>query len=161
MNPDFKEHSTPYKAHSILKCEENGRIFYLETGNAKFVRVKIDEGVIPRGSEQTRCDYIVIKQGKEDIEIFVELKGKNIEHAKEQLIATYEKYATKANNIKHYPAMAFSHVKEDKHRSPKTTTKIMIIKKELKNKFGNILLIDKTTVRARYDSATDSIEQVK
>lgn len=159
MRPEFEAHSTLYRANSTLKCEEGGKFFYLETCDADFVRVKIDEGVIPRGSKQTRCDYIVIKQGIEDIEIFVELKGKNMEHAKEQLIATYEKYATKANNIKHYPAIAFSHVKEDKHRSPKTNTKLINIKAELKDIFGNILLYHKKSIEAQYVSTTNIIKQ--
>ncbi len=73
-------HLEIYGENEVLKCEE-GRKFYLETKNASFIKVKIDGGVEPNGMAPKKCDYMVIKNEIEDIEIFIELKGNKIKDA--------------------------------------------------------------------------------
>ena len=145
-------HLQIYNENEVLKCEEN-RKFYLETKNASFIKIKIDGGVEPNGIAPEKCDYMVIKNEVEDIEIFIELKGSDIKKAMNQLITTYDKYAMKNPNIKHYPAIVFSHY-------PSENTSIQVAKKELKEKFKNNLLKHKDILKTRYDSKTNEIVKI-
>lgn len=67
---------------SIATCKENGREFVLKNAN-DFYKVRIDNGVVPKGEEPKCCDYYFFKE--DEIEIFVELKGRNTEDAFSQL----------------------------------------------------------------------------
>lgn len=159
MRKDFEKHSEPYVKNQKLKCSESGKIFYLNTQDACFARVKIDEGVVSKGTSQTRCDYLVIKQGVEDIEIFVELKGDDIKRAKEQLVATYKDYATTTNDVKHYPVIVTSPVRYKNNKSTKTRTTKDAVKAQLKKIFGNAVLMKEEVVEARYNLDKNCIEK--
>lgn len=83
--------------------------------------------MVAENTNELRCDYLIIKQEIEDIEIFVELKGNNIEHAYKQIIASYNNYATQNDNIKHYAVIVASCI-------PKAHTILQNIKREFKKK---------------------------
>ncbi|WP_142692383.1 hypothetical protein [Campylobacter troglodytis] len=146
-------HSELYTDCKLI-CEENGKVFCLNTMGASFVKIKIDGGVEPNGIAPEKCDYMVIKNEVEDIEIFIELKGSDIKKAMNQLITTYDKYAMKNPSIKHYPVIVFSHY-------PSENTSIQVAKKELKEKFKNNLLKHKDIFKTRYDSNTNEIVKNK
>jgi hypothetical protein len=78
--------------HSKVKVEENSRKATFKNPNAtKYQRVKIDGCVITEGP---RCDYIVREIGSTTV--FVELKGRDVEHACHQLLSTHEHEAVKS-----------------------------------------------------------------
>ena len=79
---------------SIATCQENNRSFTLKNA-IDFVKVKIDGVVFPKGDKTTRCDYLFLKEEEQQriIEIFVELKGKDVEKAVKQLEQSIEMFA--------------------------------------------------------------------
>jgi hypothetical protein len=67
------------------KVEENGRkAVFLNPENAPIKKVRVDGCLIVGASP--KADYIVSKPGA--VDVIVELKGKDIHHAKDQIIAT-------------------------------------------------------------------------
>lgn len=66
------------KCGSIGTCKENQRKFVLNNAN-DFYKVQIDGGVVPKGEEPKCCDFYFFK--KDEIEIFVELKGSDVKRA--------------------------------------------------------------------------------
>lgn len=71
----------------IIVTEENGRIFRIQNSGRKTVRkVTVDGCLI--NDRRIRCDYFFeLVLTKEQV-IYLELKGSDIEHAVEQLVAT-------------------------------------------------------------------------
>lgn len=74
----------------IAKCEENGKSYSIENKSCDYriTLFRVDEGII-RGNDLCKCDYFYhfVKNEKNYI-IFVELKGKDIMHAIEQIYNT-------------------------------------------------------------------------
>ena len=152
MQYNFAPHSTFYAENQLLVCDENNKVFYLETMDASFAKIKIDGGV-EQNTTNPKCDYIIIKQVAENIEIFVELKGKNIQDAYEQIIASHNRYANTNQNVKHYAAIVTSFI------TPKTRVKLATIKSELKKKRLKPLIKNKV-LKVKYNSNADSIEKI-
>lgn len=73
---------------SNIKFEEKGsKIVFENKSNKTCIKVNVDGGVIAKNTELRRCDnLLVVKQ--ELLFSFVELKGKDIGHAIEQLEAS-------------------------------------------------------------------------
>ena len=75
---------------SHAHCEENGKSYTLDmTGTGlKALVYKLDGGVITE-SDETKCDNVIVitdgQDGKEGQAILVELKGKKVKKAIEQL----------------------------------------------------------------------------
>lgn len=150
MNPLFAPHSTQYNPNSTLNCAENNKKFELKTNSVSFARVKIDGGV-EQNTSNKKCDYLIIKE-TEDIEIFVELKGKNIQNAYEQIIQSYARYANQNANVKHYAIIVTSHI------SPNERTTLQNIKARLSNQ--NITPFSKNEiVKTKYNPTNNSIEK--
>lgn len=78
---------------SILKCEENGKSYKLDTQGAKVAQYHVDGGLI--NDKIKKCDYMVVAYGNENKIIFVELKGNDTNHACEQLKATVDLLSNK------------------------------------------------------------------
>jgi hypothetical protein len=77
--------------HSLVVVEENGRkAVFVNRSRQKFLRIKIDDCLVRSGR---RCDYLVVK--KEVASVLIELKGKDIEHACDQLFASADHSAVK------------------------------------------------------------------
>ena len=151
MKEIFKEHSKLYTENQILQCEEK-RIFYLETKECCFHKIKIDGGVA-KNSPNLKCDYLVIKDGIEDIEIFIELKGSDIKKAMEQLINSYDEYATHMLNVKHYPVIVSS-------KYPQEDSSIQKAKEKLIQKFNQPLLKKNERLRTAYNKSNNAIEKI-
>lgn len=67
------------------KVEENGRkAVFLNPERAAIKKVRVDGCLIV--SDTLRADYIVSKPGA--VDVIVELKGKDIYHARDQIVAT-------------------------------------------------------------------------
>lgn len=78
-----------FKGHcSVLKCEENKKVYRLTTQGSKVAKYHVDGGLI--ADKIQKCDYMVIVYGNENKIIFVELKGNDTYHAGDQLKATID-----------------------------------------------------------------------
>lgn len=77
---DFKGQCT------VLKCEENKKVYRLTTENCRIAKYHVDGGLINDTTQ--KCDYMLICYGNENKIIFVELKGNDTNHACDQLSAT-------------------------------------------------------------------------
>lgn len=77
-------HCTKYVTHSQVKVEENKRkaVFRNVSGD-EYAISKIDNCIVTSG---IRTDYLVSKVGSASV--LVELKGRNVEHACDQLFAS-------------------------------------------------------------------------
>lgn len=76
---------TEILSHSNIKVEENKRkAIFLNPSKAEFSVTKID-GCLVTG-EEIRCDYLVSEIG--EASALVELKGKDVSHACDQLLAS-------------------------------------------------------------------------
>lgn len=151
MRQEFIQHSE-ISSNKIIECKEKGSTFYLHTGNASFAKVKIDGGVVAKNTSELRCDYLIIKQEIEDIEIFVELKGNKITKATKQLIASYDKYANKQPNIKHYACIVSS-------RYPQEDTSMQKAKTKLMEKFRQKPYIKNEKLEVKYNQAKNKIQR--
>ena len=72
------------------KCQEKGKTYSIEnkSGDYKITLFRVDEGII-RGNDLCKCDYFYhFVKNKKNYIIFVELKGKDIIHACEQIYNT-------------------------------------------------------------------------
>ena len=78
---------------SVLKCEENKKVYRLNTENCKIAKYHVDGGLINDATQ--KCDYMLICYGYETKIIFVELKGNDTNHACDQLNATINLLAKK------------------------------------------------------------------
>jgi hypothetical protein len=87
----------------ILICEENRRKFTLNYPRnwTKTEKIKIDDGLI-KVENIKKCDYVVIVIDNKDIKLhiyYIELKGKDVEHAIKQLKSTLEYVNTNKQNL--------------------------------------------------------------
>lgn len=74
-------------SHTKVKVEEKGKkAIFVNTGTEEFKVVSVDGCVIPKG--ETASDYLVVKN--KTASVFVELKGKDVNHACDQLFSTKE-----------------------------------------------------------------------
>lgn len=148
MNPRFIPHSTSH--NGTLTCGKN-RIFSLQTNNTSFVCVEID-GKVEKDTPNKKCDYLIIKELAEDIEIFIELKGKKIQDAYEQITQSYARYANTNKDIKHYAVIVTSSI------SPNERTKLQNIKAKLNNQ-KITPFIKNDIIKAQYNPNNNSIEK--
>lgn len=73
------------------KVEENGRkAVFLNAERASIKKVKVDDCLVT--GDGLRADYIVSKPGI--IDVIVELKGKDLHHARDQILATLPVWRT-------------------------------------------------------------------
>ena len=86
-----------FDGRSKPKCAENGKSYVLSKGGYSFnvLCMHIDGGVIDDNTCD-KCDYaLFLQDGVEESKgraIYIELKGKNTEHAIDQLISTIDKF---------------------------------------------------------------------
>ncbi len=78
----------------IVLSEEKSKITFVNNKRKKVRKVKIDDCVI-KGNEK-RCDFLIIRKPKE--EIYVELKGNNVDYAIEQIKNTIKIISRRNNN---------------------------------------------------------------
>jgi len=111
-----------------IVVKENGREFRIKnSSNIEINRVKVDGCFIKSGN---RCDYLFEVLSKSRV-LYIELKGKDIQHALEQIDAT----------IKHCKDIHKNFIKECyivASRVPKETTKTQMLKRKFKSSLGTI-----------------------
>lgn len=76
-------------------CEEKGRqhITNNSKGDYEVYKYKIDGGIITDANQGARCDYIVeANKGDKRNAFIIELKGRNVDHAIEQIRDTIKRY---------------------------------------------------------------------
>ena len=123
-----------FKTDKIIVVEENKKKFIIENPQQKMVhQVKVDGCLIPK--HDVKCDYLFelreIENKTQTIKrvFYVELKGKDIKHAYEQIIATVEV----CKNV-HKDALRECHIVSS---SPNVTTQeFQLLEKGLKKKYG-------------------------
>lgn len=125
--------SNSLSRNKIISVSENRRKFEIRNNSLKDInRVQVDGCFIALG---LRCDYLF---EIEDSEVFyVELKGKHIEDAIKQLVATINhcKNIHKSWNKSSFIVAS---------RVPKVTTSIQNLKKEHKRKYNSKLDVSTT-----------------
>ena len=123
-------------ANKIVTVSENKRKFTIQNSSSLQInQVKVDGCYITSGS---KCDYLFEIINKNIIAVFyVELKGKNIEHAIKQLEATIIYCKSIHKDIKKECYIVASRV-------PKGSTSAQNLKKEFKRKHKIQLFIDTT-----------------
>ena len=82
---------------SVLKCEENRKVYRLTTEGCKIAKYHVDSGLINDATQ--KCDYMLICYGNECKIVFVELKGNDTNHACDQLKATLDLLADRFTKI--------------------------------------------------------------
>ena len=93
MTGIFSNHKKP--CDQIVSLKEQGKIFKLHNSSA-FSQVKLDGGVIPAGAGPKSCDYYLFIENS--TEIFVELKGRQVEDGLEQLLSSVARYRQRFPN---------------------------------------------------------------
>lgn len=106
---------------SIATCGENRREFILKNAN-DFIKVRLDGGVIPEGQKPECCDFYFYKEN--EIEIFVELKGKDVSKSLSQLETSIAHFSKKYQR-----RYAFSVVKSS---LPRTDTRLQTFESKMK-----------------------------
>ncbi|MDJ0529348.1 MAG: hypothetical protein PX634_29345, partial [Microcystis sp. M53600_WE12] len=79
-------HCSECNNNKIVKVKENGKEFIVNNNSQKLVtKIKIDNCLIIEGK---RCDWLLEIDDPCSWALYIELKGKNIEQAYDQLLST-------------------------------------------------------------------------
>jgi hypothetical protein len=97
----------------------------------KIKKITVDNCIIKDGK---RCDFLLIDHN--NIEHFIELKGKKVEYASTQIIETINKISQDVNALKYSFIVSTS--------CPLITSEIQILKIKFKKKYNCILHIKNT-----------------
>jgi hypothetical protein len=113
-----------------IVCEEKAsKITFLNELRQETRRIRVDNCVITEG---LRCDFLVISAT--GVEHFVELKGRDIDHAIEQLEASINAISPRKSRLLRYCFIISS-------RCPLLTPKIQEFKAQFRKKFNAVLII--------------------
>lgn len=128
---DYKD-CRQLRANKIIVVEENKKKFTVNNPDKKEVyQVEVDGCLIPK--EALKCDYLFEINNPISAVFYIELKGNDVKHAYEQLIATVEFCKSK-----HQTTIRECHIVHSS--SPKISSTTQILKKRLKDKYGIISL---------------------
>lgn len=120
-----------------LACEENGRKFRIQlprNSSETFCRVKIDGCLVSGHSDIKRCDY-VFHRCHDGAYYFVELKGKDVAKACEQIMSAIDFLRPK---LKFSPEKISAFVVAS--RSPLSSASVQVLRNEFRKKnYGHIL----------------------
>jgi hypothetical protein len=79
-------HCSECNNNKIVKVKENGKEFIVNNNSQKLItKIKIDNCLIIEGK---RCDWLLEIDSPCSLALYIELKGKNIEQAYDQLLST-------------------------------------------------------------------------
>lgn len=152
MKQELKMHAEIYSKKLVCEENKNGVKFILYANGFEFYKIKID-GDVEKNTATKKCDFLVIKKDKEDIEIFIELKGSDIKKAYEQIITSYKKYSDNNKNPKLYAAIVVS-------KYPSRDTSIQNKQKELAKIFKSFPFVKNNNLEVKYNSEDNIIEKV-
>jgi hypothetical protein len=116
-------------------AEENKRVFRLDLPKGESCcRIAVDDCFIKDNSIE-KCDFW-FHHCEKDENVFVELKGQNINKAFSQILKTIDIIKSKIDlpQSKRHAAIVIS-------KSPKSSNEIRLLKTAFKNKYGNRLEI--------------------
>lgn len=128
IDKNYKNCCKKYKCNQKLICEEKKKTLYLQTSSEQFTRIKVDSGII-NDSSIKKCDFIIVTTNKDKIIMYVELKGRDIKMAYEQIISTYNYIKKQHNKMRYQNSYAII----IHSSSPKTLTKQQNIDNKLRN----------------------------
>ncbi|MGA7829555.1 MAG: hypothetical protein WCA21_01165 [Terracidiphilus sp.] len=118
---------------SRTKVEENGRkAIFLNPENAPIKKVRIDGCLIV--GDTRRADFIVSKPGV--VDVIVELKGKDIYHAKDQIVATLSFWKTYPPFSEKIAGLIIC------SRSPMSSSELQVMKAKVQNQHHLSLIVD-------------------
>ncbi|MEG4326266.1 hypothetical protein [Microcoleus sp. herbarium5] len=137
--PECEEHRADTK---IVLKEKKSKITFLNPNQDKIVKIKVD-GCVISDNETLRCDYALIPS--DAVEIYVELKGSDIEQAAKQIESTIKLLSENPQKIK---KLCFG----VSTRVPKQTTNIQQLQSQFKKKFNASFRIK--NIQDEYDLST-------
>lgn len=121
---------------SLIVFEEKGKkITFVNKARKSYLKISVDNVAITDG---TKCDCALAADGS-DFEAFVELKGKDVSKAIEQLIATIERIGENCSN--RHSFIVCSRV------ATKSQSKIQNAKVSFKVRFNSSLIIKEREIR--------------
>jgi hypothetical protein len=121
--PECEECRTDSK---IVLQENKSKITFLNPNQAQVLTIKVD-GCVISDNETLRCDYALIPA--DDVKIYVELKGSDIQHAVEQIKSTIGLLSENSQKMKKLCFVVSTRV-------PKQTTSIQQLQSQFKRKFN-------------------------
>ena len=83
-----------YNSNNIISCKESQNSLSFYCSGKQFYKIKID-GCEIIDNNVLKCDFMIIKND-EAIEIYIELKGSDIQHAIKQIMATIDSKGSKS-----------------------------------------------------------------
>ncbi|MGP1484893.1 MAG: hypothetical protein ACTTJC_02140 [Campylobacter sp.] len=91
---------------TVVVCDENNKTVRLECNGSGFYKAKIDDKYNTYLTQnEIRCDYAIVSEDIKEVAILAELKGSDINHAFDQIIASKNKFCK--GFLKVYGAVAF------------------------------------------------------
>jgi len=137
--PECEEHRSDTK---IVLQENKSKITFLNPNKDEILIIKVD-GCVISDNETLRCDYALIPS--DAVEIYVELKGSDIEQAVKQIESTINLLSENPQKIKKLCFVVSTRV-------PKQTTSIQQRQSHFKKKFNASFRIQNTP--DKYDLST-------
>lgn len=137
--PECEEHRSDTK---IVLQENKSKITFLNPNKDEILIIKVD-GCVISDNETLRCDYALIPC--DAVEIYVELKGSDIEQAVEQIKSTIKLLSENPQKIKKLCFVVSTRV-------PKQTTSIQQLQSQFKKKFNASFRIK--NIQDEYDLST-------
>lgn len=151
MIEEFRIHSQ--EPSSNISCEENTRRLSLKSPQDHlFYKVRVDKGL--DCTQETKCDFLIIKESDDSIWLYVELKGKDLKKAFKQIEVTHNRYKNTINtNKKFYGAIVASKVK------PAVKTIQQRFTAKMKDKYNMKFFVKCQSLELKYNKDLNSIEQ--
>lgn len=129
----FPENCVTENRNPLIPLEEKRSKVTIENSRREILSiVRIDGCVVTDNS--LRCDYLMINEN--EYELFIELKGHDVEHAMRQLSCSVSKFSKKRKNIKLVCLVVTN-------RCPIGTTEIQKYKLYFKRKYDATLNISR------------------
>ncbi|NEN99457.1 MAG: hypothetical protein F6K50_29435 [Moorea sp. SIO3I7] len=122
--------------NEIVLKEKKSKITFENPNRDKILKIKVD-GCAIRDNETLRCDYALVPN--EEVEIYVELKGRDIPHAVKQIESTINLLSDNPQKIDKRCFVVFT-----RFGLPKGRTNIQIIKSKFNKKYNATLIVEKT-----------------
>ena len=120
----------------VIFQEARSKLIVENIDEVQATKVKVDGCEITRG---IRCDYLYLIKG---IEIFIELKGQDIQHAIEQLETTINKLSANSKNHKKKSFVICT-------RSPLNSASIQNIQVKFRKKYNSELIVKSSPYKHR------------
>lgn len=106
--------------------ERKSKMCFSNPNRRKVKKILVDNCLVTEGK---RCDFLLIDHN--EVEHFVELKGKQVQYACTQIIETIKKISTDINALK------FSFIVSS--ACPLTTTEVQVFKAIFRKKYNSVL----------------------